>query len=248
MILNIGVWDIALLAVVTVQATAISYLHNPKWKVFVWSLPVPFTLASLALGRPIDATNVMGLNMQLIYTHGVRLLYTRLKIPIVFSIVASAMLYCIIGWQLAQMLPATDMAFWITTAATFVLGAALFVVTSHREEPGHRSPLPVYIKAPLVACVILLLIAVKNNLQGFMTMFPMVGVAAAYEARKSLWAMSRQVPVLMMAMTPLMAVCRLGQYKLGLGISLLIGWPVFGLVLALFTRHIWAEIERDLSE
>jgi len=245
---HIGPWDIALLAAVTAQATAISYVHSPKWKAFVWSLPIPFTLATLALGRPVDATNVMGLNVLLIYAHGVRLLHTRLRAPIVPAIAVAAIAYCVIGWRLAQLLPPTDLAFWITTAATFMLGAVLYVVTPHRDEPGHRSPLPVYIKLPSVACVILLLIAIKNDLQGFMTMFPMVGVVAAYEARKSLWAMSRQVPVLMMSMAPLMAVCRIAQGAIGLGPSLAIGWPVFGLVLALLTRHMWSEIARGLGD
>jgi len=244
---HIGAWDIALLAVVTIQATAISYLHSPKWKAFVWSLPLVFPLAALALNRPIDATNVMGLNVLLIYTHGVRILYGRLRIPIVVAILVSAICYCLIGWRLARILPPTDLAFWLTAGATFALGAILFAATSHREEPGHRSPLPVYVKAPLVACVILLLIAIKNSLHGFMTVFPMVGVVAAYEARKSLWAMSRQVPLLMMTITPLMATCRLTQHKLGLGPSLLIAWPVFTVILFLLSRRMWAETERDLS-
>lgn len=234
--------------VVTIQATVLSYVHAPKWKAFVWSLPVPFTLASLALGRPIDATNVMGLNVLLIYTHGVRLLYTRFRIPIVVAIVLCAICYCVIGWRLARILPSTDLAFWLTSAATYLFAIILYLTTPHREEPGHRSPLPVYIKLPLVGCVILSLIIVKNYLQGFMTLFPMVGVIAAYEARKSLWTISRQVPVLMIAMIPFMATCRLLQSRLGLAPSLLFGWIVFGAALALLTRHMWSEIEKELAE
>lgn len=246
--ISFGIWDIALLVVVTIQATVLSYVHAPKWKAFVWSLPIPFTLASLALGRPIDATNVMGLNALLIYTHGVRLLHQRFRLPIVPVIIVCALAYCAIGWRLSRALSADDTTFWITAAGTFGLGVVLYLATPHKEEPGHRSPLPVWVKLPAIAIVILFLIIVKNSLHGFMTMFPMVGVVAAYEARESLWTIGRQVPVLMMTTVPLMATSRLLYGNIGLGPSLLVGWVVFACALAFFTRRMLAEAEKGLVE
>ena len=51
--------DIALIAAVTTMGVAVAYFHNPEHKATVLMLPVPFTLATLAVGRPIDATNVL---------------------------------------------------------------------------------------------------------------------------------------------------------------------------------------------
>ena len=100
--------------------------------------------------------------------------------------------------------------------------------------------MPVWAKLPSVAAVVLFLILVKNSLRGFMPFFPMVGVVAAYEARKRLWTLSRQTPVIMMTAIPLMAVSRLAQPRIGLGPSLLLGWLAFGLALAPLTRRMSA--------
>ena len=64
----------------------------------------------------------------------------------------------------------------------------------------------------------------------------MVGVFAAYEARSSLWTISRQIPVVMLTMTPMMMVCRLTQNSIGLGYSLALGWIVFLIVLVHMIR------------
>jgi hypothetical protein len=235
-----GVWDLALLVVVSLQATVLSYVHHPKWKAFIWTLPLPFTVASLAVNRPIDATNVAAISVMVVFTHGVRILHQSFRVPIVASIVLGTIFYCAIGWALAGVLPTDDRAFWIACAATIAFGVVLYFVTPHRDEPGHRSPMPVWQKLPLVAAVVMMLVLIKNSLLGFMTFFPMVGVIAAYEARKSLWAISRQVPVVMMTAVPLMIACRLAQPRFGLHGGLAIGWVVFGLILAPLTRHMWA--------
>ena len=56
-----GIWDIGLVLTVASFATVLAYLHDPKWKAFMISLPGPFTMAFLSLGRPVDATNAVGL-------------------------------------------------------------------------------------------------------------------------------------------------------------------------------------------
>jgi hypothetical protein len=235
-----GSWDIALLVVVSLQATILSYVHHPKWKAFIWTIPLPFTLASLAVGRPIDATNVVAISVMVLFTHGVRILYQRFRLPIVVSIVAGTIFYCAVGVALAGVLPTTDLAFWVACGVTIGLGILLYCVTPHRDEPGHRSPMPVWQKLPVTALVVLVLIIIKKSLLGFMTFFPMVGVIAAYEARKSLWAISRQAPVVMVTTVPLMIACRLAQPRFGLYGGLGIGWIVFGVILVPLTRHMWA--------
>jgi len=72
-----------------------------------------------------------------------------------------------------------------------------------------------------------------------MTMCPMVGVVAAYEARHSLWTISRQIPVLMLTMIPFMIVCRVMQERIGLGLSLVAAWSIFILVLIPLTARMW---------
>jgi len=226
-------WDYLLIAVVTVHATILAYTFSPRWKALLLTLPIPFTIASLAVGQPVDATNVLGLILLLLFTNGVRWLHCTLKGPIVPAIVISALGYCLLAWLLAGVLPKTEQAFWIATTGTFALSTWLLLRTPHREEPGHRSPLPLWIKLPSIMLVVLGLVLVKQNLQGFMTVFPMVGVIAVYEARKSLWTISRQIPLLAITLIPLMITCRetqlLGDWPLPLALAA--GWVVFLLTL-----------------
>lgn len=95
-----------------------------------------------------------------------------------------------------------------------------------REERGHRSTIPLYLKVPLTLVIVFGIILIKKNLQGFMTFFPMVGVFAAYETRRSLWTTCRQMPVLMMLFSTMMIILRVAQNRLGLGLSLLMGWAL----------------------
>jgi len=243
--MRLGLWDILLLAGVSIQATAIAYIYHPKWKALLYSVPIPFTLATLSLGTGIGVTNVTGLLLLLGYGHGVRLLHQRLGVSIVLSIVAAAVSYCGAATALVSVLPQTETAFWAACAIAMALGFVFFLAVPYRGEPGHRTPLPVWVKLPVVTLVILSLIAMKQMLQGFMTMFPMVGVVAAYEKRYSLWTFARQVPVLMMSCVPLMAVSRLTQPHVGLAGSLLLGWVVYLGTLFGTTRWLWARSQAE---
>jgi hypothetical protein len=239
--IQLGFWDIVLIVGVSIQATFLAYMHHPKWKALVYSLPVPFTLASLSVNRPIDETNVLGLILLLLYTHGVRLLHLRFRVPIIIAIAASAIFYCLSGWGLNNVLSSANLPFWLACVGVYLIGVTLLVTMPHRVEPGHRTPLPVWIKLPIIAAVILFLVLIKNSLRGFMTVFPMVGVVAAYEARHSLWTIGRQIPVIIVTLIPMMIATRMIQEKLGLGLgpSLMLGWIVLIVLLSLLTRWMW---------
>lgn len=61
-------------------------------------------------------------------------------------------------------------------------------------------------------------------------------IVAAYEARHSLWTMSRQIPVAILGMGPMMIVCHLAQDRLGLPTALALGWIAFWGILLPLTR------------
>ncbi len=241
MALHFGLWDILLVVIVSGQATLLAYLPEPRWKAAIFSLPIPFTLSTLAIGRPVGASNVLGLVLLVLYTQGVRLLHIRLRLPIVPAIALAALAYCGLGALLAPIIPGAGAAFWAAAVAVFALGLALLRLLPERAEPGSKSLLPPWIKLPIVAGVIIGLVLIKNTLQGFMTLFPMVGVVAAYESRLSLWTLGRQIPYLMLTLVPLMATCRLLQPYVGLGPSLALGWGVFLTIFIPLTRRRWTQ-------
>lgn len=228
-----GPWDLALLLVVSAQATAVAWVRRPRLKALVITFPFPFSLAYLALGHRIDATNVLGMLLLLFFFHAVRWLHVAARVPIVAAIAVSALSYCLLGALIAQVTPPSEAAFWVAWVTVMPLGVAGLLLHPHREEPAYRSPLPLYIKVPVILAVVAGLVVIKQYLRGFMTMFPMVSVVAVYEARHSLWTMSRQVPVIILCLGPMMLAIHLAQARLADGPALLVGWAVFAVVLPL---------------
>ena len=237
--ISLGFWDGALLVLVSAQATLLAYLSHPKWKALILALPIPFSLATLAVGAPINTSHVVALNVLLAFTHGVRCLHYRAGLPIIPSISISAVGYCVAGALLRMVLPQTAGAFWLACALTMLVAIFTHAIYPRHEEPSHRSPLPFWIKFPAVVGVVSMLILIKSILQGFATMFPMVGVFAAYESRNSLGAVCRALPDFMIAMVPMLAVMRLVQPRLGLIAALGVGWLVFIPMLYPLIRDFW---------
>lgn len=234
--MSLEIWDVLLVLVVTAMVICIAYLADPKWKAFMLTLPIPFSVAALSIGKQVDATNVLGLILLLIFTHGVRILHINLGLNIILSIIISAITYCALGAVCVANMPSGDWIFWTASAAVVLIAVLVLLFSPHRKEKSHRSTLPVWAKVPLVVCVVISLLLIKSYLRGFMTVFPMVGVLAAYEARHSLWTMSRQIPFVMLSLLPMMVTMKL-SYSFGAGWSLACGWAVFLLVLWPVTKY-----------
>lgn len=238
--------DFALLAVVSLQVTAMAYLPHPRWKALALALPFPFTTIALGQAQPIDATHVLALLVLLIYYHAIRLLHHYW--PIVPSIALGLVLYIGSSRTLLALVPIQSESFWICVGAVSLLALALFAWQPPRSEPHHRTPLPVYLKLPTVAAVVGLLIYIKSALQGFATLFPLVGVVGLYEARKGLWSVCRQAPVFAMGMCALLTAAYMTQPSLGLPTALLIGWATYLLVLLPLTLRMWRREDARLPD
>ena len=224
-------WDIALLLVVSVQATLTAYVRQPRAKALLVTFPFPFSLAYMSVGRPVDASNVLGLALLLLFAHGVRWLHVHGKRHIILAIIASALTYGLLGGAIARILPHGEWPFWVACAGVLAVGAIFLYLQPHRDEPSHRSPLPVYLKLPIIMGVIALLILSKEWLRGFMTVFPMVTVVAAYEARHSLWTLTRQITVVILTVVPMMIAMHIAQPYVGQYRALAAGWLAFAVAL-----------------
>jgi hypothetical protein len=234
--MHLGVWGWVLVAAVTLQAVVLTYISSPPWKAFVLLIHVPFTVAALAVGHPIDATNVWGVVLLFLFYHGVRLLHYAVHLPILPAIVVAAVGYCVVGTLAADLLPATDGFFWLSTLLVLALSGIAWLSFKPRPESASRTELPLWIKAPAIACVVVAVMLVKDSLHGFTTVFPMVGVIAAYEARKCLGTICRSMPAVMLTLLVLIVATYLTQDYVGLGLGLLLGWAAYLSVLAPVSR------------
>ncbi|MHB9070858.1 MAG: hypothetical protein ACYC54_10890 [Sedimentisphaerales bacterium] len=235
---DFGFWDILLILVVSIQATVIAYLRSPELKALVLTIPAPFTLATMVVGTRVGSCHVAGIIILFLITCLVYVLNYRLKMPIIVAISLGALTYCLSGCILAAILPMTQFTFWIVSGVAMTTAVAALIMMPRRIENGYRSPLPVWIKFPIVMAVIVMLVIIKKYLQGFMTMFPMVGVIAMYEARYSLWTICCQMPVIMLTLLAMMITCNLTYSLLGIYGSLAAGWCVFLMALLLLYNGI----------
>jgi len=208
-----------------------AYVFDPRWKAFVLLIPIPFTIAVLAVGRPLGVANIWGLVLLYVFTHGVRVLHDVLRMPIIPAIVTSALGYCVLGAAMVSILPTSAWFFWISTLLVLCMLCAGWFAFSWPAESGARTELPPWIKLPAIAMVVVALVLTKNVLQGFVTVFPMVGVIGAYEGRKCLGTICRAIPAAILGLLALIVVVRLAQDRLGLMTSLALGWMVFTIAL-----------------
>ncbi len=239
-------WDLVLLVVVTAMGTLLAYVPDPRWKAFLLGLPFPFTLANLSLGQPVGPSHVLGMAVLLLFMHMVRWLHEGARMRIVPSIVLSEVAYLAIASLANRVLPRSPLAFWLLLGCMIAGGGLLLAFLPRRQEPAHRSPLPVGVKVAAIAGVVAVIVVLKQVLGGFMTMFPMVGTIAVYEGRRSLWTVGRQIPILMVCAGPMMAAMWLAQNlaHASVPLSLLAGWAVF---LALMIPVTLLEFRRSLT-
>jgi len=221
------------------MGTLLAYIPNPKWKAFLLGFPFPFTIANLSLNERIGPSHVLGLGMLLLFVNLVRWLHYVLRVPILLAIALSAGTYLVLGSLLNRLVPKGSLEFWISLGTVMAAGVLLLAILPQRREPAHRSPLPAPVKMAAIAGVIALIVLLKRVLGGFMTMFPMVGTVAAYEARHSLWTISRQIPIIIVEVCPMMAVMWLAQNCLhaSIPLSLVAGWIAFLAIMIPITVH-----------
>ncbi len=231
MSLNFSYYDWLLIAVVSVQGTLLAYIHHPRLKAFMLNLPFPFTVACLAVNRPVGIQNITAFILLFVYTYLVYYLHKKLRIWIVAAIVAAAAVYCVAASLLAPVLPQGSLWFWVAVMVVFTGAVAALFFMPSKPEQGQRSRMPAPLKLIIIISVVILLIIMKKWMEGFITLFPMVGVVASYECRKSLWTNVRQIPILTLLLLPLQLTCYLVEPYWGLGRGLLAGWVVFLIIV-----------------
>ncbi len=224
-------WDLLLIVVVSAQALFVAYVYHPEWKAFIIILPIPFGILIMSVGQPVGISNVLGFLLLYLFAYAVRLLHCRLHLHITAAILLSTLLYIGVARMLLYVLPDSEGAFWLAVVSVLGFAAARAPRAARAAEPGHVTSLPLYVKLPLIFGLVFILVLLKTHLQGFATTFPLVGLLGAYEARRSLYTLTRRLPQAMVVFMALVAVSHLTHPFLGLGLSLAAGWVAAAAVL-----------------
>lgn len=236
--------DLLLILVVTGMAVGMGHVRSPRAKSLVYMLPLPFSLALIATGKGVDGTHMAGMLAVWAFVWVVWLLHLKLGLPILLADLLAIALHCGISFTLGALIPEQGPAeaFWFWAGAGLLLaGSVAGLLWHHPREPGHRSTLPVYVKAPLVLLIVLGILLAKQPLRGFMPSFPMVTVFAVYEARHSLRTLGHRFAIFAAGFIPLAIVLRLTLPEnpvppLGYLAPLALGWACYLPILILLDR------------
>ena len=110
-----------------------------------------------------------------------------------------------------------------------------------RQEPHHKSPLPVPLKTLLIFVIVLFVVLAKSHFRGFMISFPYVTVFAVYESSHSLYTLARRMPSFILPFLPVLLFCRYLPAHVGFTGALIASWicfiPLFLLMDRFYTRR-----------
>lgn len=249
--------DLMLIFVVTVQSVSLAYVHSARAKSLLYMLPFPFSCALVATGKGVDATHVAGVFAVWLFPWVVYLLHVRCRLPILVADIGALLVHIMISLTLSHLIPATkemqtfegaifeNTLFWSLCAALLV-SSILMSFFPGRVEPGHKSPLPVWVKTPGVMLVVTTILYFKSELRGFMPAFPMVTLFAVYEARHSLYTLSSRFCIFVGGFVLMLVALRLTvpylepttwDYVCGLGIGWALYVPAFLLAERAYQRR-----------
>ena len=161
---NTSIYDVLLVAAVSLQSLCAAYLYRPEWKAVMLLLPIPFTIAALAVGKEIGISNLTGLVFLLLYAKGQWVFHQRFKVPIIAAIALSALGYCVSAVVLLPFLPQEPWAFWVGFVAVIVLACLILNRFTVSTKPGFRTTRPLWVKVPAIVLVVLLLVSIKRYL------------------------------------------------------------------------------------
>jgi hypothetical protein len=234
--------DVLLIVVVTLLACGVAYIRQPMLKAFILFLPLPSTVVILSLGKPVDTSYLLSMPLLMIFFYLIYVLHVRGNIPVVIAIIVSTVIYCLVGGEVRPFLPKSNGAFYQIYLAIGVLTYTLYRWTSGVEEQGYQTPLPLYIKAPIIILVVFFLVKIKYYLSGFMAGFPMVGVVGTYETRHCLRTVFRKLPLMIFCTSTMFAVCFAVQDDWGLYGGIAAGWGAYFILLILLRRQFFGSM------
>jgi hypothetical protein len=211
-------------AVLTVFVSAIAYIHNPRLKTLVFSMPVPFTCAYLATGMKINATHIFGLVFVTLYHWIVYLIYKRLGRSLWLGIATGVTFYLLAAAFVARIPGVTQVPVLLAAGGVFVLWAIASSLYHPIHEPGHRSRAPWFVKMPIIFPIAVSLFTLKEVLRGAVTTFPYAGVFTSYEMRHSPRTLAGQYTINNISFMLMFLVIHALDSRLPKPMPLLAGW------------------------
>jgi hypothetical protein len=218
----------------------ISLVKNSTIKAIVYGLPIPITLATIALQRGVDTTHIIGL---FLLTGFLWLVYklNQMKIGIYTSNILASIAYVVLGYFFINFIDTNGTTFGILCASYFILWL-IFVLrvdfSKQKSNISKRKKVSVFVKGPTVFVVANFLLFMKNLLGGIITTFPFSGVFTVVEMRDDLEVLSKEFTKNSVAILAFFIVLYFTYEHIGIYYSVLVGWLIYFLTLS-FVRKVF---------
>ncbi|MEU9826421.1 hypothetical protein [Micromonospora chersina] len=220
---------------VTAVVWAVSVIRSVRLRAFVYSLPLPMTLALLTTGHRVDGPQLLGVVGLNLFFVTVAVTHRRLRWPILLADLAGVAAYV----ALSAGVLAVPVPFEAALAGTVALWGLAMVLLRRRSasapppQPAdaRRDGLAAPVKLVVIFVGALLTGLLGELLRGMVVTFPYSGVLVAVEARRQLAEFSRHFARNSLALVGFLA----GHHYLqdaSPALALAGGWAAFALVSA----------------
>ncbi|MCM0679043.1 hypothetical protein NCC78_30890, partial [Micromonospora phytophila] len=231
-------WSAVLL--VTAVVWAVSLIRSVRLRAFVYSLPLPMTLALVTTGHRVDGAQLLGVLGLNLFFVTVALTHRRLRWPILLADVAGIAAYVALSaGLLALPVPfepalAGTVALWLL--AMLALRRRARTVAAADPPPGGAEPvdarrdsLPAPAKLLVIFVGAVLTGLLGQLLRGMVVTFPYSGVLVAVEARRQLVEFSRHFARNSLALVGFLTGYHYLQ-DVSPAVALAAGWGAFALL------------------
>ncbi|MGW5669285.1 hypothetical protein [Micromonospora sp. NPDC003776] len=225
--------------VVTAVVWAVSLIQSVRVRAFIYSLPLPMTLALVATGHRVNGAQLLGVLGLNLFFLTVAVTHRRWRWPILLADLAGVAAYVALSVGLRAVPPPFEVALAGTVALWAVAMALLGrrpptapVSAAAAQPPAERRgglAAPVKLAVILVGAVLTGLLG--ELLRGMVVTFPYAGVLVAVEARRQLVDFTRHFARNSLALVGFLAGYHYLQ-DVSPGAALAAGWAAFGLLAA----------------
>lgn len=208
-------------------------VKSPRLKAFIYSLPIPITIALFATGGHVNTTHIVGLVM---VTGFLWLVYglTRRGVNVYAADVVAAGLYVAAGLFTTKMASIP----FIIAAGAFAAFWLLFVIiyrTPRTHDPVNTSKIKPIVKLPVVSAFAYVLLSLKSFLSaGVIVTFPFSGVFAVIESRHTLRTLAATFTHNSIAILVFFIVIH-SMDSSHIVLKIIVGWAVYLLILRIVT-------------
>ncbi|MEU4713258.1 hypothetical protein AB0F73_06290 [Micromonospora purpureochromogenes] len=188
-------WSAVIL--VTAVVWAVSVIRSVRLRAFVYSLPLPMTLALVTTDHRVDGAQLLGVLGLNLFFVTVALTHHRLRWPILLADLAGIAVYVALSaGLLAVPVPfgpalAGTLALWLLAMVLLRRRARAVAAAPERPVDARRDSLPAPAKLAVIFAGAVLTGLLGQLLRGMVVTFPYSGVLVAVEARRQLVDFSR---------------------------------------------------------